>query len=70
MVTEQCLMKNHTMQNKKDIRSRNDKGIPHGYWETYNDNTLYKRYYINFEKYGLEVYDNTEKLSYKSYYAR
>ena len=61
------------MQDNKNIRPYNHKGLRHGYWETYFDNGMlfYKRYYINFEKYGLEVlYDNTVKLSLKSYYAR
>jgi len=61
------------MQDNKNIRPYNHKGLKHGYWETYfgNGTLYYKCYYINFKKYGLEeLYGPIEKLSYKSYYAR
>jgi len=63
-------MKNHTMQDNKNITPYNRKGLKHGYWEMYFGNGMlfYKCYYINFKKYGLEKL--SYKLSYKSYYAR
>jgi hypothetical protein len=61
------------MQNKKDIRSRNDKGQAHGYWEVYwNDGTLYyKCFYVNNIEYGYsQLYETNEVYDIKEYYAR
>lgn len=59
--------------NKKDIRSRNDKGQAHGYWEVYwNDGTLYyKCFYVNNIIYGYsQLYETYEPNGKKTYYAR
>lgn len=56
----------------KDIRSKNDKGQAHGYWELYysNDNTLWhKCFYVKNIEYGYTEYTK-HKLTKKSYYAR
>lgn len=46
----------HIMQNKKDIRSYNNKGQHHGYWEEYINNTLWNKcFYINDIEYGYEI---------------
>ena len=52
---------------KKDIRPKNNKGIPHGYWEIYrNSNTLWNKcFYVNEIEYGYE-----EILRYKLYHAK
>jgi len=54
--------------NKKNIRQRNDKGIPHGYWKVYWEETneiWYSRFYLNWNIYGYRtMFDE------KSYYAR
>jgi hypothetical protein len=61
------------MQNYKDIRSRNDKGQAHGYWEVYwNDGTLYYKYYVlNSMAYGYsQLYETNELHVIKEYHAR
>lgn len=61
------------MQNYKDIRSRNNKGQAHGYWEVYwTDGTLYYKYYVlNSMVYGYsQLYETNELYVIKEYYAR
>jgi len=61
------------MQNYKDIRSKNDKGQAHGYWEVYwNDGTLYYKYYVlNSMAYGYsQLYETNELHVIKEYHAR
>jgi len=50
---------------KKDIKPKNDKDQPHGYWELYYDNGKlhYKCLYINGKENGFE-----EWYSYSSRY--
>lgn len=50
------------MQNKKEINPRNNKGIPHGYWETYfsHNKLWYKCYYVNNIKLGFSQLYNTK----------
>jgi len=50
---------------KESIKPRNEKGRPHGYWETYwggTDNLMYKCFFIDGEKNGYDechyLYDN------------
>jgi hypothetical protein len=59
------------MQNKKEINPRNNKGIPHGYWETYfsNNKLFFKCYYINDVEYGYEEVDRY-RIKKIRYYAR
>ena len=61
--------KKHIMQdNKKNIRQRNDKGIPHGYWEVYWEETneiWYSKFYVNGSVYGY-----SELLTNKLYHAK
>jgi len=42
----------------KDIKPRNTKGEPHGYWEVYwsNGNLMYKCFYHNEKRIGYEEY--------------
>ena len=60
------------MQDNKDIRPRNNKKIPHGYWKIYWNNKLwYKRFYVNGVMYGYSnLYSPEGTLTYKRYYAR
>jgi len=56
----------------KDIIPKNDKGIPHGYWERYwwNHQLMYKCVFINGNEIGFEeqYLSNDGKLSAKNYY--
>lgn len=57
------------MQNKKP---RNEKGQPHGYWETYFlDEPWFNGYYINGVEYGCcECWNLDKNSSIKFYFAR
>ena len=55
----------------KDITSYNDKGQPHGLWESYwnNGQLYYKGTYLNGKRHGhWEQYWGDGKLSYKGTY--
>jgi len=55
----------------KDIKPRNTKGKPHGYWERYwsNNNLLFKCVYHNGKVIGYEEdYSRDGKLRKKTYY--
>lgn len=57
------------MQNNKDIRPRNHKEQPHGYWEVYWDNKLwYKRFLVNGFMYGYSLLFAKNKIN--EYYAK
>ncbi len=56
------------MQNKKDIRPKNNKEQKHGYWEVYYPNTnylFYKCFFVNDVIYGYGI-----TFKEKEYYAR
>jgi hypothetical protein len=62
------------MQDKKDIRPRNDKGQYHGCWEFHSslDDSYYKLHFVNDEVFGyceVSNYTNGEIID-KEYYAR
>jgi antitoxin component YwqK of YwqJK toxin-antitoxin module len=55
----------------KNITSYNDKGQPHGLWESYypNGNLSFKGHYLNGQKHGYwESYHYSGQLMYKGYY--
>lgn len=55
--------KNIMQDRNKDIRSRNDKGQAHGYWEVYWKNNInkqwYKSFYVNGSVYGYSEINPT-----------
>ena len=57
----------------QDKRPYNDKGLPHGWWESYysNGNLMYKRNYVNGKLHGLwELYRSNGLLDEIRFYAR
>lgn len=62
------------MQDKqKDIKTKNIKNEPHGYWEVYWDayTLWHKCFYFKWTEYGYEeLYRQNGNLIHKRYYAR
>ena len=57
--------------NSKDIKPINEKGEPHGYWESYyyNGQLCYKGNFVNGKQHGYwEDYWSDGKLKSKIYY--
>jgi antitoxin component YwqK of YwqJK toxin-antitoxin module len=57
----------------KDIRPRNNKGEPHGLWESYysGGNLMLKGFYHNGKRLGYNEWyhwNNSDKLREKTYY--
>jgi antitoxin component YwqK of YwqJK toxin-antitoxin module len=55
----------------KNIKTRNDKGQAHGYWEVYlsNGNLMYKGNYVNDKRVGYwEYYYHNGNMKSKEFY--